>query len=169
MGADCVTDCVIRRARPTGNWGLLDNVAALKWIHSNIAAFGGDPDNVMIFGESSGAGSVSQLLGIEAAWPYFHKAVMESGTAAFWTYLPLENAQQSYAAVLGATGCASAVDKVDCLLGAGSNGFMSAVTSVPCRDGCTWAPTIDVPSTASSSLIRHSAWASKATYDPTRR
>lgn len=127
----------------TGNWGLLDNVAALKWVHSNIAAFGGDPDNVMIFGESSGAGSVSQLLGIEAAWPYFHKAVMESGTAAFWTYLPLENAQQSYTAVLASTGCASALNKVDCLLGAGSNGFTSAVTSVPCRDGCTWAPTID--------------------------
>jgi hypothetical protein len=52
----------------TGNYGLLDNVAALKWIQNNIASLGGDPDRVTIFGESSGAGSVSQLLGAPMAW-----------------------------------------------------------------------------------------------------
>lgn len=127
----------------TGNWGLLDNIASLEWLQKNLAAFGGDPSRVTIFGESSGAGSVSQLLGIPSAWPFFSKAIMESGTAAFWTYIPLENAQQSYAKVVSAAGCEGASKKLDCLLNAASNGLSGAVSSVPCRDACNWAPVVD--------------------------
>lgn len=61
-----------------GNQGLLDLLAALRWVNENIAAFGGDPDNVMIFGESGGGGKTSCLYAMPLAAPYFAKASIES-------------------------------------------------------------------------------------------
>lgn len=61
-----------------GNQGLQDLVAALTWVNQNIAAFGGDPENVMIFGESGGGGKTKCLYGMPAAAPYFNKASIES-------------------------------------------------------------------------------------------
>lgn len=58
--------------------GMWDIIEAMKWINRNISAFGGDPDNVTIFGESAGGGAVSALLFCDAAKPYFHKAIIES-------------------------------------------------------------------------------------------
>jgi para-nitrobenzyl esterase len=63
------------------NVGMLDIVAALQWVKENIAAFGGDPGNVTIFGQSGGAGKVSTLLAMPGAQGLFHRAIVQSGSA----------------------------------------------------------------------------------------
>ncbi len=65
------------------NLGLLDQVMALKWVHENIAAFGGDPDNVTIFGESAGGASVTLLPLIDGTQKYFRRVIAESGAPVF--------------------------------------------------------------------------------------
>lgn len=69
------------RYRSSGVNGLLDQIAALEWVRDEIAAFGGDPDNVTIFGESAGAMSVSTLLAMPRARGLFHRAIAQSGAA----------------------------------------------------------------------------------------
>jgi para-nitrobenzyl esterase len=63
----------------SGNVGMLDLVAGLQWVHDNISAFGGDPNNVMIFGESGGGAKVSTLLTMPMAKGLFHRAALQSG------------------------------------------------------------------------------------------
>ena len=62
------------------NLGLLDQLMALKWVHENIAGFGGDPDNVTIWGESAGAGSCTMLPLIEGSHQYFRRVIAQSGS-----------------------------------------------------------------------------------------
>jgi para-nitrobenzyl esterase len=64
-----------------GTVGVQDIVAALQWVHDNIAAFGGDPGNVTIFGESGGGAKVSVLMALPGAKGLFHKAIIQSGPA----------------------------------------------------------------------------------------
>ena len=62
----------------SGNYGTLDQIQALRWIQENISAFGGDPDNVTIWGESAGALSVSHLMATPLSKGLFHRAIMQS-------------------------------------------------------------------------------------------
>lgn len=64
------------------NLGILDHIQALKWVQENIEAFGGDPDNVTIFGESAGGGTTSTLLVVEEAKGLFNKCISQSGSLA---------------------------------------------------------------------------------------
>jgi para-nitrobenzyl esterase len=66
------------RFADAGNNGLLDIVAALEWVRDNIEGFGGDPNNVTIFGESGGGAKVAYLMAMPAAKGLFHKAIIQS-------------------------------------------------------------------------------------------
>ena len=67
-------------AQASGDYGMMDQIAALEWVRDNIAGFGGNPDNVTIFGESAGARSVLYLMVSPAADGLFHKAILQSGS-----------------------------------------------------------------------------------------
>ncbi|XP_074695802.1 fatty acyl-CoA hydrolase precursor, medium chain isoform X2 [Strix aluco] len=98
-----------------GNWGYLDQVAALQWIQENIIHFGGDSGSVTIAGESAGGVSVSALVLSPLAKGLFHKAISESGTAVrvLFTEQPEEEARR----IAAASGCekSSSAAVVECL------------------------------------------------------
>jgi para-nitrobenzyl esterase len=104
IGGDAYADSV--------NVGMTDLVAALQWVHDNIANFGGDPDNVMIYGQSGGGGKVATLMGMPSAKGLFHRAAIQSGGG---SAAPKEEAKEftrQLVKVLGVTDIAG-LQKVD--------------------------------------------------------
>jgi para-nitrobenzyl esterase len=97
-----------------GNFGLLDQIKALEWVQENISSFGGNPDNVTVFGESAGGLSVALLLGL--APDLFHKAIIQSG----WIYqhryaMAAQRAGQQGNQFLEKMGCGNSGDPAGCL------------------------------------------------------
>ncbi|XP_068941888.1 carboxylesterase 4A [Petaurus breviceps papuanus] len=103
-------------AHARGNWALLDQLAALHWVQENIGVFGGDPGSVTLFGQSSGAISVSGLILSPLSKGLFHRAISQSGTALikiFISYEPLKIAKRIAKAANCATNSTQAL--VQCL------------------------------------------------------
>ena len=135
----------------SANAGLLDIVASLKWVRDNIAAFGGDPSNVTIFGQSGGGGKVTTLLATPCAKGLFHKALVQSGSM-------LRTMESKYSRKIGIATVrnlgldASSIDKISEvpygeLLAAGEKAI-AQVKAEADRDGVAsfifgWAPTVD--------------------------
>jgi para-nitrobenzyl esterase len=124
-----------------GNWGLLDQAAALRWVHENIASFGGDPQNVTIFGESAGGMSVADLLSLPAARGLFHRAIVQSGPP---NALTMDRAQEVTAKLLAELGVASPAAVRDLPLDAvlGAQGALlsdrrRAMSLIPVVDGAS--------------------------------
>jgi para-nitrobenzyl esterase len=100
-----------KNSEPVGNYGTMDQIEALKWVRENIRSFGGDPDNVTIFGQSAGGRSVTWLMTSPAAKGLFHKAIAESAqqlplrgqTEERHGLVPEEAMDAKFEALLGAT------------------------------------------------------------------
>ncbi len=99
----------------SGNYGVLDQVAALRWVQRNAAAFGGDPSRVLIFGESAGADDVCVHLASPLSAGLFHRAVMESLVAGCRYQTLAQFEQGTGARIVAQAGCAGAPDVAACL------------------------------------------------------
>ncbi len=98
----------------SGNYGLMDQQAALQWVQANIAGFGGDPDRVLLFGESAGAVNTCMHLTSPGSAGLFSAAIMQSGSCGADT---LPQAEQTGAAQAQEVGCGDAEDVLGCLRG----------------------------------------------------
>jgi len=95
------------------NRALLDQVAALEWVRANIESFGGDPDNVTVFGESAGAGGIAALLAMPRATGLFHRAITQSVPGTYFSEALAQDITTAVAAELGLRPTATALAGTD--------------------------------------------------------
>ncbi len=131
----------------SGNYGIEDQTAALKWVSANVAAFGGDPANVTLFGESAGGASTCVQLVAPASAPFIHRAIVESGLC---TLIAPTHAQVLAAgqALAKATGCdgGDATAQRACLRALTAKQVSTALplhAGLLFGDGASWTPNVD--------------------------
>ncbi|MCA9667863.1 MAG: carboxylesterase family protein [Myxococcales bacterium] len=134
-------------ALPDGgqNVALLDQVAGLRWVKDNIGAFGGDPENVTLFGESAGGISVCMHLVSSKSKGLFQRAIIESGNCQLLVQTRADAEKQGLD-VIDKAGCSTASDPIACLRGKDALAVTTAVqlpTGLFVGEGALWGPFID--------------------------
>ena len=129
----------------SGNYALLDMVAALQWVQRNIAAFGGDPTNVTIWGESAGGSAVALLLVTPQATGLFHKAIMNSAWTMYYPISRLRGARASAEEQGAALGSIAALraKSADEMVQLEGGALSAAGTIAPDQGGQFVRPTVD--------------------------
>jgi para-nitrobenzyl esterase len=129
----------------TGDLGLLDQQAALRWVRANIAAYGGDPRQVTVYGESAGGISICAQLVSPASAGLFQRAVTESGPCTLPTQ-PLDSAEHQGAALATGLGCPSGPGELACLRSTPAQRVVQAMPPDPSflfGRGAQWGPVAD--------------------------
>ena len=135
----------------TGNTGIQDQREAFRWVKKNVKAFGGDPSNVMIFGESAGAGSMANHLTQPNSFGLYSSVILESGSFSQWNSQPLSNAQPTYDALLTASGCSS----VACLLSLDEKTLFGLSLTLPQNPNSFYSATGFTPVVDGVELVTH--------------
>ncbi|OFW58044.1 MAG: hypothetical protein A2V52_05480 [Actinobacteria bacterium RBG_19FT_COMBO_54_7] len=133
----------------SGNYGLMDQIAALEWVQRNIDVFGGDPGNVTIFGESAGGGSVCDLMASQLTGGLFQRAISESGGfLSMGLATPgggnLSSAEKTGEKMAQALGCDGADDVLACMRGKTTEEMLAAQDKQGgVLEAQTWFPIVD--------------------------
>ncbi len=115
----------------SGNYGLMDQVLALHWVHDNIAGFGGDVNNITVFGQSAGAMDTSMLMTSPLAKGLFQKALAESGAAFTAPLLPLPQAEQAGSDLAKALGAPAGDGQIKYLRTLSAQEMLAALAKFP--------------------------------------
>ncbi|MFF4319259.1 carboxylesterase/lipase family protein [Streptomyces sp. NPDC001568] len=115
----------------SGSFGLMDQIAALRWTRENIGAFGGNPENVTISGQSAGSGSVCALLAAPSAAGLFHRAVLQSGPCSLPGTPDAARAEAQAREFAVAVGCTEAARIARCLRAASGAAMVEAARTLP--------------------------------------
>ncbi|MFG2229335.1 carboxylesterase/lipase family protein [Streptomyces sp. NPDC048723] len=117
----------------SGSFGLMDQLAALRWTRENIGAFGGNPGSVTISGQSAGSGSVCALLAAPPAAGLFHRAVLQSGPCTLLGTPDSADAETQARSFAARAGCTASAEVAACLRAAYGSALVEAARALPTR------------------------------------